>query len=71
MADEIDKANELADLHLQAALAAAKATGNEKLHYCGRCWNCDEPLEEGKFCDIDCHADFEVRQSREHKTNWR
>lgn len=54
MADEIDKANELADLHLQAALDAAKVTGNERLT--GACHWCDEPTR-GAFCSPECRTD--------------
>ena len=59
MADDIDKANELADLHLQAALEAAKVTGNEKLT--GKCQNdCGEPTR-GAFCSAECRQDYNAR----------
>lgn len=55
MADEIDKANELADLHLQAALDAAKVTDNEKLT--GYCQNdCGMPTR-GAYCSKECRRD--------------
>lgn len=66
MANEGDIANDAAEFFLQSALDVAKATGREQPHYCGRCWNCDTPLDEGNFCDIDCNRDFEVRQSILH-----
>lgn len=28
----------------------------------GRCYNCDEPIPEGCFCDPDCRDDWEKRQ---------
>ena len=71
MANEGDLGNEAAELFLQAALDAAKATGNERLHYCGRCWNCDAPLEKERFCDKDCLFDFELRQSKGQNIPWR
>lgn len=59
MADDIDKANDLAEMERNAAVMAAQRASY--LHYCGRCWNCDEPLEEGLFCDTDCRDDHEQR----------
>lgn len=61
MSDIIDDANELAELHLRAALEAHK--GGTWLHYVGRCWNCDEPLEEGLFCPGgECAEDYHKRE---------
>jgi len=60
MADEIDQANELADLHLKAALDAAKATGNENLT--GNCHWCGEPTR-GAYCSAECRTDH-TKQGR-------
>ena len=56
MSDVIDKANELADLHLRAAIYnAQKATGKEGLT--GFCRWCEEPTA-GAFCSADCRTDY-------------
>ena len=55
MSDEIDKANELADLHLEAALANARLTGNENLT--GKCHWCGEPTR-GIVCSKECREDM-------------
>lgn len=61
MSDVIDKANELADLHLEAALYnAQKVTGNERLT--GFCQNqCGEPTA-GAFCSPECRNDAAMRE---------
>ena len=64
MADIIDDANELADLHLQAALDAAKVTGNERLT--GACHWCDEPTR-GAFCSASCREDANKHERMKEK----
>jgi len=59
MADEIDQATEVADLHLEAALENAKLKAPERRT--GRCLNCFEPLDRGAYCDSDCQRDHEMR----------
>lgn len=60
MADVIDIANDLAEMERNQAIRDARRA-TTWLHYVGRCWNCDEPLEEGLFCDADCASDHELR----------
>jgi len=55
MADEIDKANELAELHLKAALDAATVAGKENLT--GKCHWCGEPTT-GIVCSRECRDDM-------------
>jgi len=59
MADEIDKANELAEMHLKAALKNAQnVTGNESLT--GWCKNnCGMPTH-GAYCSKECRRDHEL-----------
>lgn len=59
MADEVDKANDLAELERMAAIRAI--TARSEMAYCGRCRNCDEPLEQGAFCDASCAEDYQKR----------
>lgn len=62
MADIIDDANKLADLHLEVAVENAKrVTGNERLT--GWCQNtgCGEGTE-GAFCSAECRRDFNARE---------
>lgn len=60
MADDIDNANDLADLHLKAAIYNAQTvTGNENLtgkrHWCG------EPTR-GAYCSKECRTDHTKRE---------
>ena len=60
MSDVIDKANELADLHLRAAIYnAQKVTGKEGLT--GFCRWCEEPTA-GAFCSAACRRDASLRE---------
>ena len=54
---------ELADLHLEAALVNARLTGNESLT--GKCKWCSEPTR-GAFCSAECRNDY---TKREHMRN--
>ena len=60
MADEIDMAQNQIDQFLTAAIATRRIAPVlvGKCNYCGEV--CD-----GRFCDTDCHADYE----REQKIN--
>jgi RNA polymerase-binding transcription factor DksA len=59
MADEIDKANEVAEVELQARLSKRY----KQVEPTGHCFNCDEKLPPGRrlFCDLDCKEDWERR----------
>jgi len=60
MADEIDKAEELNETYLRAALSQRRAGGPQAN---GLCLNCDEPVAIGlRWCDKDCLTDWEKRQ---------
>lgn len=67
MADIIDKANELADLHLRVSLrnqriGARTATPQEGI---GMCLHCGEAVEgERRFCDRACADEWEAGQKR-------
>ena len=61
MSDEIDKANDLAELERASAIRAI--TARPEMAYCGRCRNCDEPLEQGAFCDASCAEDYRKREA--------
>jgi hypothetical protein len=60
MADDIDKANDLAELERVAAIRAI--TARPALAYCGRCRNCDEPIEQGAYCSAECATDAQKRE---------
>lgn len=61
MADEIDKANDLAELERVAAIRAI--TARPALPYNGRCNWCDEPIEQGRYCSAECAADATKREA--------
>ncbi len=61
MADDIDKANELAELERVSAIRAI--TARPTLAYCGRCRWCDEPIEQGAYCSAECAADAQKREA--------
>lgn len=58
MADEIDMANEMADLHLKNALLNVRA--QPKLPPKGVCYYCDSKVNEQQlYCNKDCADDHE------------
>lgn len=61
MADDIDKANDLAELERVAAIRAI--TTRPSLAYCGRCWWCDEPIEQGAYCSAERRTDANKREA--------
>ena len=61
MTDEIDKANDLAELERVAAIRAI--TTRPTLTYCGRCRWCDEPIEQGAYCSAECATDAQKREA--------
>lgn len=70
MADEIDKANELTEVLLTAAINNVRP----KLIPNGKCFNCGEALlvhlKGSLFCDVYCREDYET-QERIRKINGR
>jgi hypothetical protein len=68
MADEIDRANDEAELFLARALQQ-NMDARRRLEAKGQCLFCREPLAEGlRFCDADCRDDFD-RLSEARKRN--
>lgn len=58
MADKVDDANELADLHLNLALAKRDLPTHRP--FTGSCYWCDALVDApAVFCDADCCTDFE------------
>ena len=58
--DEIDKANETADLLLEVA----KKLRKPQLLAVGSCWNCDGTVQTGRlFCDAGCKEDHELSEA--------
>ena len=55
--DVVDQASGYTDQMLSAALSTRKPELPAK----GRCYNCDDPLKTGCFCDADCRDDYEKR----------
>lgn len=63
MTDQIDQAQEFEEMRRGIALReqAAKASTIPR-PFKGECYNCEAPIEQGCFCDIDCRDDFEKRK---------
>lgn len=64
MADDIDRANDLAQVILDNAIAAQRSKANVPRASVAECLNeCGEPpLTGGFFCSADCRRDYEYRQ---------
>ena len=60
--DPSDLATQQEQMYLDAALAHRKPVGPTA---CGHCLNCEAPLDyPERWCDADCCADWEQRESR-------
>lgn len=57
MSDEADVANE----QMELTLASARSRRAPSLPAIGQCYNCEETLRFGVFCDADCRDDYERR----------
>lgn len=67
MADQIDRANDIAASYPEDALdAARRALKTRELEPCGVCHWCGEPLRrtDQVFCDSVCAADYADNQRR-------
>lgn len=66
MADEIDQANELADLALNIALRNMSA--GQKIAPRGTCYYCEAEVGPKQlFCDADCAGDYEKEQKLKNR----
>ena len=66
MADIADDGADRAEFFLKLAKEKQEAEAKRLvLPAIGRCYNCDEPLHgDSRWCDTDCKADWEYRESR-------
>lgn len=65
--DPADRASHEEQVALGANIRAALRKQNAPLAAIGKCYNCDEPFEEGsglRFCDEDCRDDYDHRVTR-------
>ena len=63
MTDFIDETTEREDRILQQRIEAARRGSLPPLT--GRCFNCDEPIDAGRFCPGgECQTDWEKRNRR-------
>jgi hypothetical protein len=60
VSDLADKAQAVLEVALEAARTHRKPT----LPFTGKCYNCEEPIEDGRFCDADCREDWTRRTRR-------
>jgi len=61
--DDIDRAAEAEEWYRSQALEAAAL--HERMTPTGFCYNCDEVLFMGCFCDADCRDDFQLREKQQ------
>lgn len=63
MTDFIDNTTEIEDRLLNLRIGAARR--NTLPPVTGRCFNCDEPVDAGRFCPGgECQEDWERRNKR-------
>jgi hypothetical protein len=61
MADEADKADEMIERQMAAAIKAIQ--GNTRMRPIGLCYFCQSEVEgDARFCDKDCLADWQKEQ---------
>jgi hypothetical protein len=63
MVDIIDQAAEMEEWFRSQALDAAQVAA-DMMPFTGRCYNCEELLEHGSFCDTDCRDDYQLREKQ-------
>ena len=59
MSDEIDRANDTAQMFLDMGLKQRRPSGPEATGYC---LNCDAPLHIGRWCNANCRDDWEKHE---------
>jgi hypothetical protein len=66
--DDLDMASELEQQYRDAAISQTRAAA-VKLAYSGQCYNCQELLDAGLFCDTFCQEDWKTRMDAKHGKN--
>lgn len=61
--DEIDRAAEAEEWFRSQALDNRDIAASV-LPFTSQCYNCDEPLTVGSFCDPDCRDDYQLREKQ-------
>lgn len=66
MADDCDKASEIAERHLRAALATQLSKGRQEARPAtGLCPSCGgKPPKKARFCGAECRDDFETARRK-------
>ncbi|WIL41267.1 hypothetical protein QPJ96_14825 [Pantoea agglomerans] len=64
-ADILDDAAELEQQMIEIALANRK---RPEMQFTGACYNCEETVPAGCFCDEDCREDYErIERAKQHR----
>lgn len=63
MVDVIDQAAELEEWFRSQALDARQVAA-DAMPFTGRCYNCEETLTIGSFCNTDCRDDYSLREKQ-------
>lgn len=68
--DVIDVANDLA-MHETESILRNHANRKERaLVFTGRCYNCEDDVEEANFCDDDCRDDYDKRINKRKRDGY-
>ena len=59
--DDADRAQERAEIELERACKAAGRLAAQGPRAVGWCLGCEEPLQDGRFCNAACRDDWEMR----------
>lgn len=71
MADEIDKANELAELELISSLNKHQNKQINSPQATGECLYCYAELPDGqRWCDMECRDEWERETKRKQERGW-
>lgn len=58
--DDIDRAQEQEEWYRSQALDNRQVIA-DAMPFAGNCYNCEAPVEWGRFCDPDCRDDYQKR----------
>lgn len=70
MTDQVDQAQKFEQMRRDIELR--EQASKPSMPFKGECYNCEDPITQGCFCDADCRDDYEQREKlkgRHARTN--